>query len=275
MASKKTDAGRPTEVKKASSKTIPAEKERLDQLVDMVVATAQVKGWFSDIDAKDDKTFRYATISVERNGITGTFEIICDARVKITYHKTSFHSYGLADLYDAIRNEFYKLNWIERSDAQTEQQGSADVALLERVLRRFHRLARQLKHRHDDRQGFEINDEYDVQDLFHSVLRGLFDDVRAEEYTPSYAGGSSRMDFLLKRQQIVIEIKLASATLRDKQIGEQLLIDIGRYKSHPDCHRLVCFVYDPLGYVKNPAGLEADLTQPLEKFEVKVIVVST
>jgi len=142
------------------------------------------------------------------------------------------------------------------------------------VLRRFHRIVRQLKHRHGDRSGFDVQDEYDVQDLLHAILRGLFDDVRSEEYTPSYAGGSSRMDFLLKSQQIAIEVKFANRALRDKQVGEQLLIDIGRYQFHQDCLRLICFVYDPFGHLRNPAGLEADLSKTIGKLEVKVIVVS-
>ncbi|HMF22825.1 MAG TPA: hypothetical protein VKG24_11965 [Pseudolabrys sp.] len=142
------------------------------------------------------------------------------------------------------------------------------------MLRRFHRIVRQLKHRHGDRSGFDVQDEYDVQDLLHAILRGLFDDVRSEEYTPSYAGGSSRMDFLLKSQQIAIEVKFANRALRDKQVGEQLLIDIGRYQSHQDCRRLICFVYDPFGHLRNPAGLEADLSKTIGKLEVKVIVVS-
>jgi hypothetical protein len=69
-------------------------------------------------------------------------------------------------------------------------------------------------------------------------------------------------------------VKVASAALRDRQIGEQLLIDIGRYQSHQDCRRLICFIYDPGGYLKNPTGLETDLSQTTEKLEVKVIVVS-
>ncbi len=82
------------------------------------------------------------------------------------------------------------------------------------------------------------------------------------------------MDFLLKAEQIVLEAKFASESLRDKQLGEQLIIDIGRYQAHPDCKRLVCFVYDPHGNIKNPVGLEADLTRLHGKLEVKVIVVS-
>lgn len=119
-----------------------------------------------------------------------------------------------------------------------------------------------------------ITDEYDVQDLLHAVLRGLFDDVRAEEYSPSYAGRSSRLDFLLKQQQTVIETKMANANLKDKQIGEQLIVDIKRYQQHPSSKRLICFVYDPGGNIKNPGGLEADLSGIHDKLEVKVIVVS-
>ena len=34
-----------------------------------------------------------------------------------------------------------------------------------------------------------------------------FDDIRAEEWTPSYAGKCARVDFLLKNEKIVIEVK--------------------------------------------------------------------
>ncbi len=260
------------------SESTQTAKSRLEELVALVLGTARAKGWRASVDAEDAKTFRYATIAVERraanNTITGNFELLCDERVKITYHRTSFHSYGLADLYEAIKNEFFKLPWVAKSDPLKSEQKTSEIALIERVLRRFHFLARQLRNRHDDRPGFEIRDEYDIQDLMHAVLRGLFDDVRPEEYTPSYAGGSSRMDFLLKSERIAIELKLANVRLKDKQIGEQLLIDIGRYQSHPDCRRLICFVYDPSGHLRNPAGLEADLSRTTDNLEVKVVVVS-
>nr|GFC70330.1 hypothetical protein [Tanacetum cinerariifolium] len=88
-------------------------------------------------------------------------------------------------------------------------------------------------------------------------------DVRAEEWTPSYAGGSSRVDFLLKKERIIIEIKKTRPTLKAKHIGEQLIVDSQRYRAHPDCGRLLCFVYDPEGWVANPAGLENDLNRRL------------
>jgi REase_DpnII-MboI len=261
------------------SEKITGPKARLQELIDLVKDTANAKGWTAHTAARDEKTFKYATIAVSRHApntyheVTGTLEITCTDRIKITSHKTSFYSWGLDDLYDAIANEFWKLPWVKTGENKSTVD-SSDVALIERLLRRFHRAARQLKHRYADRPGFHIKDEYDLQDLLHAFLRALFDDVRPEEYTPSYAGSASRMDFLLKLEKIAIEMKFASASLRDKQIGEQLMVDIQRYQAHPDCKRLICFVYDPHGNIRNPTGLESDLTQIHDKLEVKVIVIS-
>lgn len=135
---------------------------------------------------------------------------------------------------------------------------------------RFHLVARQLRDRHDGRETIDIEDEYDVQDLFNSLLRLYFDDIRPEEYTPSYAGKNSRVDFLIKQERIFIEIKKTRKGLTDKEVGEQLLIDIARYADHPDCEQLVCFVYDPDGRMNNAAGLINDIE--LKNDWVKVII---
>jgi len=79
------------------------------------------------------------------------------------------------------------------------------------------------------------------------------------------------MDFLLKDEKIVIETKKTRANLRDKEIGEQLIVDIAKYKVHPDCKTLTCFVYDTDGLIANPSGLEKDLGQ-LSTAELSVIV---
>ncbi len=133
--------------------------------------------------------------------------------------------------------------------------------LIIKLINRFHIIVRQMLHRHSNRNTIEINDEYDVQDLFHALLRIDFEDVRAEEYTPSYAGSATRMDFLLKKEKIVVEVKKTRNSLKDKEVGEQLIIDIQHYKVHPDCKRLICFVYYPDNKIKNPRGLESDLNE--------------
>lgn len=144
---------------------------------------------------------------------------------------------------------------------------------IELLVNRFHTIVRQLKIRYQKRETIEINDEYDVQDLLHALLKIFFDDIRNEEWTPSYAGSSARVDFLLKKEKIVIEVKKTRKTLREKQIGNELIIDIERYKVHPACKILLCFVYDPEGYVSNPTGLENDLSRKNNNFEVKVLIV--
>jgi hypothetical protein len=140
------------------------------------------------------------------------------------------------------------------------------------LCQRFHLVARQLQARHDNRPTIEIEDEYDVQDLLHALLKTDIDDIRAEEWTPSYAGKSARMDFLLKDCQIVVEAKKTRKGLGEKEVGDELLVDIARYKTHPDCKILVCFIYDPEGKIGNPAGLENDLSGERDGLKVVTIV---
>lgn len=143
---------------------------------------------------------------------------------------------------------------------------------LTNILNKFHQVVRQLRLRHDSRSTLDVTDEYDVQDLIHALLRLHFDDVRNEEWTPSYAGGSSRMDFLLKDIQTVVEVKMTRNGLNDRQLGSQLIEDKEKYKAHPECKRLVCFVYDPDGRIRNPQGIETDLNEANAEFQVLVVI---
>ena len=100
-----------------------------------------------------------------------------------------------------------------------------------------------------------------------------FDDVRSEEWTPSHAGGSARMDFLVHPYKIAVEIKMTRKSLGDREVGEELLIDVARYKEHPKCRFLYCFVYDPGRVIRNARGLESDIrSQSSEKLNVELSV---
>lgn len=146
------------------------------------------------------------------------------------------------------------------------------IQLITNLFNRFHIISKQLRERYNSRETLNVCDEYDVQDLMHSLLCVYFDDIRVEEWTPSYAGSCSRQDFLLKKEKIVIEIKKTRKGLQDKQVGEQLIVDIERYKSHQDCKNLLCFVYDPDERISNPRGLENDLTKVTDGLNVITIV---
>lgn len=258
-----------------------AKGEKLREVIEVIDKVCEAKGWSSYITNRDWKEWKYATISVERvvksgyggENVTGIFDISVNNGVTISRQKTSFYGYGLEDLHESIKNALRSLPWLQAQEKIAVSKPITAFQKIECLLQKFHKVVRQLKHRHDDRETLLIQDEYDVQDLLHALLKTLFDDVRPEEYTPSYAGASSRMDFLLKSEKIVIEAKMANNKLTDKLIGEQLIVDMNRYQSHPDCKRLVCFIYDPNGYIKNPFALENDLSGKQNDLDVHVIVV--
>jgi hypothetical protein len=158
-------------------------------------------------------------------------------------------------------------------DKEPEMVGKAPEILIADILNNFHVFCSQLKNRHAGRETIFVEDEYDVQDLLNAILRLHFKDVRPEEYTPSYAGSATRVDFLLKEEQIVLEVKKTRQGLADKHIGDQLILDIARYRNHPNCKTLICFVYDPESRVRNPRGVEADLKKlSTEEMAVEVFI---
>ena len=149
----------------------------------------------------------------------------------------------------------------------------SSINIVRKICSQFHIVAKQLgDYRYENRNTITITDEYDVQDLLHALLKIFFDDIRSEEYTPSYAGGSSRIDFLIKSEKIAIETKKTRKGLKGKQIADQLFVDIERYKkSHPSCEYLFCFVYDPENLIQNPIGFEKDINEK-HKGEAEVLV---
>lgn len=164
---------------------------------------------------------------------------------------------------------------IELRNRSTESSDDRETSLsiIENLLSRFHIVVRQLLERHDGRPTLDVADEYDVQDLLHSLLRLFFEDIRPEEWTPSYAGGAARMDFLIKEEEIVIETKMAGKSLSARALGNQLIEDIARYREHPNCRILLAFVYDPFGRIDNPRGIENDLSRIDSGLEVRVMIV--
>ncbi len=84
---------------------------------------------------------------------------------------------------------------------EDDLESSNVIENIQLLSERFHLVARQMRDRHNERETLDIEDEYDVQDLFHSMLTIFFDDIRNEEWTPSYAGSCSRVDFLLKTRK--------------------------------------------------------------------------
>ncbi|EIX9082200.1 malate dehydrogenase [Klebsiella aerogenes] len=238
-----------------------------------------------------------STKYTERSTLTHTIETYVDqakyttwvARVK----KLIEDSYGKAsDYYNDFEN--VNISWLTNQGALTSsykplfdaarddlphsiistdmpEEGSA-LSLVVNILNRFPVFVRQLKRRYNGRAPLEVNDEYDVQDMVYALLTLHFNDIRAEEYTPSFAGAASRQDFLLKKEKIVIEVKKTRESLGAGKVGGELLIDMARYRAHQDCDTLILFVYDPDGYINNPSGVKADLESADVEGKVKVVI---
>ena len=274
-----TKAGNPCKLKPDSSgycNTHNPHRIRYEEVLEVVRRVCEAKSWHYSFASIDTNKWKYATISVSRQvescEITAELHISVDDGVRVSPTKTSFYNYGISDLYRAIMSELRDLPWLESSKEKEKSKPKEPLAYIEKICSRFHFVARQLRDRYDNRQTLEVEDEYDVQDLLHGLLTLHFDDIRPEEWTPSYAGSSSRMDFLLKQEKIVIEVKKTRKGLGAKQVGEQLIVDIAKYQQHPDCSMLFCFVYDPEARIANPRGIENDLNKTYDELSVKVLI---
>lgn len=146
---------------------------------------------------------------------------------------------------------------------------------LAKILGKLPKVARELLDRRSSNSGprptLEVNDEYDLQDLLRALLFIEFEDVRKEEWCPSYAGSSRRMDFLLKKEKIVVEVKKTRPDHNDRKIGEELTIDIANYQHHSDCELLLCYIWDRERKISNPEGLISDIETSNKRF-VKVLI---
>ena len=204
------------------------------------------------------KALLYIQQKYRGNPMILEFQKIINDDQKNCFIKTLYSLVGILEAFEQIQPKVVNIDY--------------DL-IISNIIEHFNTCAIQLKRRHAGRETLTINDEYDVQDLLHALLKLHFSDVRPEEWTPSYAGNSNRMDFLLKEAHIAIEVKMTRENLKDKEIGEQLIIDIAKYQQHPDVDTLYCFVYDPNTILHNPVGLENDLNKlSTDNFSVKVFV---
>ncbi len=181
----------------------------------------------------------------------------------------------LANQLRALEQYAKQLEEKAEDEASQSPPRPVEVAAVNKVLHlisRFSRAVNHLKERKAKRPPLIMEDEHDVQYLLQALLDVYFDDVRPEDAVPSVAGQNSRIDFVLPDEKIALEVKMTRPNLRDSQIGDELSADIIRYQKREDVKTLIAFIYDPGGLLKNPDGLERDLTKSHSALDVKVVV---
>jgi hypothetical protein len=146
------------------------------------------------------------------------------------------------------------------------------MLVIERLCSRFHLVAQQLRLRRGNRETLRVEDEADVQDLLHALLLLDHDDVRPITWTPEYAAGNPRTDFLLALDQTMLVAKMTRDGLGAAELGDQLAADIRKHRQHPGCRTLVCFVYDPDQRIADPRRVEDDLGGERGGLAVRVLI---
>jgi hypothetical protein len=119
-----------------------------------------------------------------------------------------------------------------------------------------------LGNRQQNRVPFMITDEYDVQDLFQSLVLSIIPDIVPEDPAPKVAGRSSRLDFTSKATRLGFELKHVKSSNHVKVIRKEILLDERTYQEHPYIDTVVVFVHDPGCHIPLDArtAFESDLT---------------
>lgn len=157
-------------------------------------------------------------------------------------------------------------------DIEPSAHAKSALELVLILCRRFHTATQPLKERGQNRQSYEIEKEYDVQDLLEGLLRLHFANVERESGSPTHLGKAPEIDFILPEYKVAIEVKKTSKGHGLSPVSDELAADSIRYGEHPNVSILVCFVYDPEERIKNARVAENQLDK-LSTDTLKVISV--
>lgn len=148
--------------------------------------------------------------------------------------------------------------------------------LLYQQLDQFPIVSKYISIRKHNRKNFEIQNEYDVQDLLFVCLKSVFKDVIQEEWTTKHGGKSKRIDLVVPEIKTVIEVKKVRNANHGLAISDELKIDIESYHIHPNCKTLICFIHDPNSFIFDRNIIETEISgiriKKESKFEVKVFI---
>ena len=122
----------------------------------------------------------------------------------------------------------------------------------------------------------KIDDEYDVQDILYVVLKSVFPTIKYENPLAKLGGSSTRLDFVLIEEGIIIEVKqIREEEKNDKKFIQQIKIDLQSYHVLDYLKEIIFYVYAPKAIqdVNNFYELEGPQTINNKSFDVKIIVV--
>ncbi len=145
---------------------------------------------------------------------------------------------------------------------------------LMKIFNKFHRVAKQLEKRYNNRETIKLSDEYDTQDLLFGLLTLEYDSIQAEEYGPRFAGKRPRIDFFLRLENIGIEVKKVRDENHTKTLNEEIIVDKEYYSNNPNITQLYFFIYDPDSFLLERQDFIEDLEKSKsDQFDLVKIVI--
>lgn len=170
------------------------------------------------INQEDDARFRQLVLELRDLFIDAFVEGTRHTQPLLAYFEDSISNFTNSPSYSGVENVkgvvASALARVRRNPLalraatlEAKARGAKDPDVVIRLAERLHSVVRQLRERREGRTTLDVADEYDVQDLFHALLKTYFEDIRKEEWTPSYAGGSSRMDFCCLKSKLLLKLK--------------------------------------------------------------------
>lgn len=170
-------------------------------------------------------------------------------------------------MYDKLSKKFMAFKYNNMSS----------VELIKNIFNNFQDAIKHITNtRRKNHTVFEINDEYDVQDLSYLILRSIFKNLEFENPHFKVGGTNSKVDLMIENEGIDIELKMIKAKDQDeKGFIKQLKIDFIDYAAWNELKDLIVFVYDPFNKTTNKNNfysLQGQQTIHGVTFNVHIIV---
>lgn len=139
----------------------------------------------------------------------------------------------------------------------TAKAPSTEVATLLQVCARLQQAAKPLEHRRQGKTPFAISDEYDVQDLLHSLVRAYFKFVVSEEPIKKLANArATRADFVIEALGTIVEVKYVHGPNDQGRIVQELGEDLLFYEQWEHLKVFIYLVYNASD-LRDPEALDA------------------
>lgn len=131
-----------------------------------------------------------------------------------------------------------------------------EVGLILRLCERLPAAARILANRRKGKKPFTIKDEYDVQDLLHSILRAYLKySVQEEPLAKIGAAQSGRADIAIEELRTIIEVKFARGPSDQQKFVTEYSNDLLLYTKWPHLENFVYMIYNSQD-LKDPEALD-------------------